>query len=65
MNLVHTSVFFHPFPIGKWRSSHLWESNAAYVKIPPDHLSQEFFPSEKSRDGVMGFLEENNPGLPV
>lgn len=44
-------------PIAKWRPSHLCVSNAAYVKIPHDHLSQEFFPSEKASNGVTGFLE--------
>lgn len=49
-------VFFSFFTVAKRRSSHLRMSNAAYVKIPPDHLSQEFFPSEKANNGVTGIL---------
>lgn len=33
------------------------DSNAACVKIPRDHLSQEFLPSEKARPG-QGFVDD-------
>lgn len=46
----YESVFISPFLLLN-REHPISESNAACVKIPRDHLTQEFFPSKNASAG--------------